>query len=106
MNPSGESRKQFQEKIKHKLSERRRAREEEERQGIWFGLAMMGIVGWSVALPTLIGVAIGIGLQATFPQFAPGLLIASILTGVVCGCLIAWFWVRQESEGEDYDDSQ
>lgn len=100
-NPSGKSRKQFQEKIKQKLWQRRRAREQEEKQGIWFGLAMMGIVGWSVALPTLIGVAIGIGLEAMFPQFSPGILLISILVGLVCGCLIAWFWVQRESEEED-----
>jgi ATP synthase protein I len=103
MNTESESRKQFQETIKHKLSERRRAREQEERQGIWFGLAMMGIVGWSVALPTLIGVAIGIGLDALFPQWSPGILLASILIGLFCGCLIAWFWVQRESETEEED---
>lgn len=103
MNTESESRKQFQETIKHKLSERRRAREEEKREGIWFGLAMMGILGWSVAIPTLIGVAIGIALDAAFPQLSPGILLISILIGLVCGCLIAWFWVQQESESEEED---
>ncbi|MDR9402893.1 MAG: Na+-translocating F1F0-ATP synthase subunit AtpZ [Halothece sp. Uz-M2-17] len=101
MNTESDSRKQFQETIKHKLSERRRAREEEKREGIWFGLAMMGIVGWSVAIPTLIGVAIGIGLDAAFPQLSPGILIASILVGLACGCWIAWFWIQQESTTEE-----
>ncbi len=101
MNTEPESQKKFQETIKHKLSKRRRAREDEKREGIWFGLAMMGIVGWSVAIPTLIGVAIGIGLEAMFPQLSPSLLLVSILVGLVCGCLIAWFWVQQESEEED-----
>ncbi|TAL86434.1 MAG: F0F1 ATP synthase subunit, partial [Rhodanobacter sp.] len=27
--------------------------------GVWFGLGMMGLIGWSVAVPTLIGAAIG-----------------------------------------------
>ncbi|MFB6276679.1 MAG: AtpZ/AtpI family protein [Halothece sp.] len=98
---SDSDRKQFQEKIKHKLSERRRAKEEEEKQGIWFGLAMMGIVGWSVALPTLAGVAIGIGLEALFPQFSPGIIIISILVGLGLGCLIAWFWIQQESQEDE-----
>lgn len=98
---SDSDRKQFQEKIKHKLSERRRAKEEEEKQGIWFGLAMMGIVGWSVALPTLAGVAIGIGLEALFPQFSPGIIIICILVGLGLGCLIAWFWIQQESQEDE-----
>ena len=26
--------------------------------GIWFGLGMMGLIGWSVAIPTLLGAAL------------------------------------------------
>ena len=29
---------------------------------VWFGLGMMGLIGWSVAIPTLIGAALGIWL--------------------------------------------
>ena len=28
-------------------------------QGVWFGLGMMGLVGWSVVVPTLLGAALG-----------------------------------------------
>ena len=27
-------------------------------QGVWFGLGMMGLGGWSVAVPTLLGAAL------------------------------------------------
>ena len=27
--------------------------------GVWFGLGMMGLIGWSVAVPTLLGAALG-----------------------------------------------
>jgi len=32
-------------------------------QGVWFGLGMMGLIGWSVAIPTLLGAAMGIWLD-------------------------------------------
>ena len=32
-------------------------------QGVWFGLGMMGLIGWSVAIPTLLGAALGIWLD-------------------------------------------
>ena len=28
-------------------------------QGVWFGLGMMGLIGWSVVVPTLLGAALG-----------------------------------------------
>ena len=35
--------------------------------GVWFGLGMMGLVGWSVAVPTLLGAALGIWLDKRHP---------------------------------------
>jgi len=35
--------------------------------GIWFGLGMMGLVGWSVAIPTLIGAVLGLWLDRRYP---------------------------------------
>ena len=37
------------------------------RQGIWFGLGMMGLIGWSVVVPTLLGAALGIWLDKHYP---------------------------------------
>ena len=36
-------------------------------QGVWFGLGMMGLVGWSVVVPTLLGSALGIWLDIHHP---------------------------------------
>src|ERR1700735_4084537 len=36
-------------------------------QGVWFGLGMMGLVGWSVVVPTLLGAALGIWLDNRHP---------------------------------------
>src|SRR5580704_4246156 len=36
-------------------------------QGVWFGLGMMGLVGWSVVIPTLLGAALGIWLDQHYP---------------------------------------
>jgi ATP synthase protein I len=35
--------------------------------GVWFGLGMMGLIGWSVAVPTLLGAALGIWLDNRYP---------------------------------------
>jgi len=35
--------------------------------GVWFGLGMMGLVGWSVSIPTLLGTALGVWLDGRHP---------------------------------------
>ena len=62
----------------------------------WFGLGMFGLVGWSVAIPTLAGIALGVWLDARWPGRASWTL-TFLLIGVGLGCLNAWYWVRQES---------
>jgi ATP synthase protein I len=63
---------------------------------VWFGLGMFGIIGWSVAIPTLIGVAIGLWIDRTWPsQFSWTLML--LVGGVMLGCLNAWYWVRKSS---------
>ena len=34
---------------------------------VWFGLGMMGLIGWSVVVPTLFGAALGIWLDKHYP---------------------------------------
>ena len=68
----------------------------EGRRGVWFGLGMFGLVGWSVAVPSIVGLAFGLWLDARFPGRASWTL-TFLLIGVGLGCLNAWYWVKQES---------
>ena len=61
--------------------------------GIWFGLSVFGIVGWSVAIPTLIGTAVGLWIDRTWPSRFSWVLMLLVL-GVGLGCLNAWYWVK------------
>lgn len=72
-----------------------RARRDRDRGG-WFWFGMFGMVGWSVAIPTVIGVAIGMWLDRTFPG-SPSWTLNLLIIGVIIGCLNAWYWVKQES---------
>ena len=76
-------------KATRKLNARRRGD-----SGVWFGLGMMGIIGWSVAVPTLLGAALGIWLDTHHPgthSWALALLVA----GLLLGCVNAWHWVAK-----------
>jgi ATP synthase protein I len=72
-----------------------RARQEEDR-GVWFGLGMFGLVGWSVAIPALIGIAAGIWIDKRWPSHYSWTLMLLVI-GVGVGCLNAWYWVKRES---------
>ncbi|HPC47027.1 MAG TPA: AtpZ/AtpI family protein [Deltaproteobacteria bacterium] len=73
---------------------------------VWFGLGMFGVVGWSVAIPTLIGVAIGLWIDQTWPSQYSWTLMLLIL-GVMVGCLNAWYWVRKGGiEPEEPSDDE
>ncbi len=47
--------------------------------GVWFGLGMMGLVGWSVAVPTLAGTALGFWIDQHHPGRHPWTLALLVL---------------------------
>lgn len=66
-------------------------------QGVWFGLGMMGLIGWSVAVPTLLGAALGIWLDKHHPG-GRSWTLALLMAGLAIGCLNAWLWVAKEEK--------
>ena len=85
----------FIEKVAGKEARKQKARQERDR-GTWFGLGMFGLVGWSVAIPTLIGIAVGVWIDRTYPSPYSWTLMFLVI-GVLLGCLNAWYWIKRES---------
>lgn len=89
--------------VARRARRRRRALREGDRS-VWFSLGLFGIVGWSVAVPTLAGVAAGVWLDSRFPvRFSWTLTLLTV--GVAIGCANAWYWIKQESRGTDEEES-
>jgi ATP synthase protein I len=66
-------------------------------QGVWFGLGMMGLIGWSVVIPTLLGAALGIWLDQHYPgRYA--WTLALLVAGLALGCFNAWHWIVKEDK--------
>ena len=64
---------------------------------IWFGLGMMGIIGWAVAIPILVGIGIGIWLDNRYGgKYSWTLTLMG--AGLLLGCLNAWHWVKKEEK--------
>jgi ATP synthase protein I len=68
-------------------------------RSIWFGFGMFGMVGWSVAIPTLIGAALGLWIDRKWPSRYSWTLTL-LIGGLIVGCLNAWHWVKRESRNE------
>lgn len=87
-------RRAFEQRIGRDARRKRRARHED--RNIWSWMGLFGLVGWSVAVPTILGTALGVWLDAIAPQRFSWTLTGLTL-GALFGCLLAWRWVRRES---------
>ena len=76
-------------KMKRKLHARNTKNE------TWFGLGMMGLIGWSVMTPTLIGSFCGAWLDKNYTSHYSFTLVF-LIAGLSLGCLNAWHWISQE----------
>ena len=86
--------------------EKRRLKAQKRGENTWFGLGMFGLVGWSLAIPMLIFLALGIWIDsARGGDYSWTLMMLGL--GVIAGSANAWFWVRHEQkrieEENDYE---
>jgi len=84
----------FIKKIEKKEKRKLRARDKKY-QAIWFGMGLFGVIGWSVMVPTLIGIAVGIWADKRWPGQISWTL-TFLFAGIILGCLNAWYWVEKE----------
>lgn len=94
-NPSNGS-SNFADQIGAKAARKLRARRHDG-AGVWFGLGMMGLIGWSVAVPTLLGAALGIWLDKEHSG-EHSWTLALLVAGLAVGCMNAWHWVSKEDQ--------
>jgi ATP synthase protein I len=72
--------------------------------GVWFGLGMTGLIGWSVAVPTLVGAMVGRWLDRNHLG-AHSWTLALLAAGLFIGCANAWRWVVREDKAM-HDDQK
>lgn len=96
----GQRSAQMARKVKRKLSARRAGPPR-----ILGGLGLFGLVGWSVAVPTLIGVVVGWRIDHLWPgNFSWAL--ALLFAGVALGCANAWYWIQRESQRDSQQEDK
>jgi ATP synthase protein I len=61
------------------------------------GFGTFGMIGWSIAVPTVGGAFLGLWLDRARPQDFSW-TIALILGGLALGVMIAWAWIEKERD--------
>lgn len=95
MRPEDEDHGKFSREIGEKEKRKLRSRKEGDRS-IIFGLGMLGLIGWAIAVPVLIGIALGAWLDARH-RTGFSWTLTFLFAGLILGCLNAWYWVRKVS---------
>jgi len=99
MNDTNKHESDLGKEVGKKESRKIQGRKNKKRESVWFGLGMFGLVGWSVAIPTIIFTAIGVWLDS-ITEGQISWTITFLFLGVILGCLNAWRWVKKESSNE------
>lgn len=80
--------------VRTRQARQARGRREGERS-IGQNLAMIGVLGWTIVIPTLLGIFVGLWLDRAFGTkilWTLGLLVA----GLALGCTLAWKRIYRE----------
>lgn len=97
----------FTQQVARKEALRKKALKHKD-ETVWFGVGMFGIIGWAVSIPTLVGIALGLWIDRTWPSKYSWALMCLII-GVIVGCINAAYWVRKVRSKiieEDEEDEQ
>lgn len=94
--PKGKPQSEFSRQIGKKETQKLKARQQ-SLGTIWSGFAMFGMIGWSIVVPTLMGIAIGRWLDRVYPIHLSWTLVL-LEAGLFLGCLNAWHWVVTEEK--------
>jgi ATP synthase protein I len=61
----------------------------------WYDFMRFNLTGWSVVIPTLVGLALGNWIDQRNPRgFSWTLTLMA--AGLFLGCLNAWYWIRHQ----------
>ena len=85
--------------IVEEKSQRRQKAEKEGERPIFFGIGMFGMVGWTIAIPTVVGIFLGRWLDAGKTQESTiSWTLTCMFLGLVFGAIGAWRWINREGK--------
>lgn len=89
-NDNNDFEKEVTQKERRKLKAKR-----EKGESIWEGFSVFGLIGWSIAVPTVLMGLLGLWLDERNPT-ERSYTLALLSAGLFVGCLNAWYWVSRK----------
>lgn len=62
------------------------------KNGVWSSIAIFGSVGWSIVIPTVLGVVLGVWIDSRW-QSRFSWTVMLLVAGLVAGCVNAWLHI-------------
>lgn len=95
-DPSSRLSPSAQRMMREVASQQRRS-ERPDHKWNWSSITVLGVVGWSVTIPTLLGLALGLWIDQRWPSRFPWSLVL-LAVGLVFGCVTAWLRVKGDGD--------
>ncbi len=85
----------FEDQIARKVTQKASSSKDFHKEVV-FGIGAMGMVGWSVAIPTIVGALAGAWID-DHKWSDRSWTLALLIAGLCLGCFNAWYWVDLET---------
>lgn len=99
----GDRERELEKELERREERRLKAQRSEERP--WFGLGMLGLVGWAFAIPMLAVLGVGIWLDTRL-ETPHSWSLMGVFVGAGIGALNAWYWVKNEQRKIEEDEEE
>jgi len=83
--------------VVRKKESRKMYAQKKDQRSIWLGLGTFGIIGWSIVIPMLLGLLLGIWLDKHYP-FVYSWTLTLMFLSLAIGCFNAWHWINKENK--------
>lgn len=98
--------KDYEKKLEAKILHKEKlqlAAEKKKKNVIFYGLGMFGVFGWSIVIPTFLGLFIGYWLDKKW-SLGFNWTLTFLFLGVVMGSVNGWYWVTKERKSIEKDN--
>jgi len=97
-------REKFDKDLAHKIARKLKARKYNHHDAL-FGLSFIGLVGWSIVTPMLLGAMLGIWIDKKYAS-THSWTLTLLLLGLVIGCANVWRWIDQQNRDIQGEEKQ
>jgi ATP synthase protein I len=84
-------------KVVQKKESRKVYAQKKDARNIWLGLGTFGIIGWSIVIPIVLGLLLGIWLDKHYP-ISYSWTLTLLFLALTVGCINAWHWITKENK--------